>query len=126
MCFYIHEDHQKVKIARKDITCYKVLRNINSRYYAPYQCVEYRYNKLKKSKIITRPRPGTFGSGTIDLGLHSLTDLKSVKRFINRTLLVYSGDPVFEAVIPKGSEYYYNPYKGEYVSNQLMIVKRIS
>jgi len=118
MCFHIHPRHTRIKTAKKDIACFKVLEKDEetSRWYSPWQDTEYRNNRLKKAKI---DEPSW--SDKIHQGLHSF----STKSEADFTTSNGFNREVFEAIIPEGSQYYYNPDEEEYVSNQLMVIKRI-
>jgi len=127
MCFAIHPEYQEKLIAKKDIVCYKVLDKIESRYFGPYQGTEYRFGRVRKSVIGEVDEWKTHKQ--VGKGLHSYMTLKKAKYRHNDISYVCDGIAVlFECVIPKGSEYYKNPdgAKMEYISNQLIIVKRLS
>lgn len=124
MCFYIHPNHQQMKTATKDIMCFKIL---DSRRESPFRYFYYEFNKLYKSQISFVPNKilGENGkikvlpSTKIDTGLHSLISKKAAVRF-KRERFVYQY-LIYEAVIPAGANYYYNPDTGEYVSNRLIV-----
>ena len=109
MCFFIHENHKEKKIANRDITCYKYLYNS---FRSPYKGKLYRLNKLYRSSIcITMTICKT---PIITRGLHSY----SCKRFAIKNGY---GEILVKGIIPKGSKYYYNPDRHEYVSNQIIL-----
>jgi hypothetical protein len=108
MCFYIHPKHPSKKIANRDIVCYKCLWD---NFRSPHQCKFYKLNKLYRSPITI----DTLWDFTITRGLHSY----SYKRFAIRQM-GYNGILV-KGIIPKGSKYYYNPDRHEYVSNQIIL-----
>lgn len=110
MCFFIHEYHAEKKIANRDITCYKYLYN---NFRSPYQGKLYRLNKLYKSSI--RMIIDFDIIPIITIGLHSY----SCKRFAIRQMKAEG--ILVKGIIPKGSEYYYNPVRHEYVSNQIIL-----
>ena len=110
MCFFIHINHEEKKIANRDITCYKCLYN---NFTSPYKGKLYKLNKLYKSSIcITMTICKT---PIITKGLHSY----SCKRFAIRQMNSYG--ILVKGIIPKGSKYYYNPDRHEYVSNQIIL-----
>lgn len=129
MCFQIHSDHKEIKTAEEDITCYKVLRRTGKpflqffglgKYEAPFQDTPYKLKQLNKVELES-PR-----AGMIEIGLHSLITMAEAVRLIN---LCWGPEvekyKIMKAIIPKGSEYYVNPVREEYVSNQLIVIKRI-
>lgn len=118
MCFYIHPEHQKKLIATEAITCYKrlVVNHLRKKV-SPYLLMQYKTRQIYSDKIgricgIYRP--------TIKKGLHSYSTLRGVIGGVE-----HLGGIIMECKIPKGAEYYYNPSKKEYVSNQLRTVKLI-
>lgn len=135
MCFFVHEDHPTVKIATKNIVCYKSmylkkkglgyhylgkhLTRYNFKNYGfrtPYQDVEIDFEKpLVKSKLKVVMRAGS-NTKIIELGLHSYSNLPSARDEY--------GNIVIKCIIPKGSKYYFNPEDCEYVSNQLLYTKK--
>lgn len=127
MCFYIHPKHPKVKIAKRDITCYKVV-------FPPSFCI-YRssvtgfryilgkqYTVGPQEKEFVRERdywsneiePFKIGGGAF----HSFSNKKKIKCFPR----VWSR---IKCIIPKGSRYYYNPDYKEYCSNAIMLVEEL-
>lgn len=116
MCFYIHRDHRKEKIAEQDIVCYKRLKPIFLFWgVSPFRGFSYRLRKTYKSKII-RSR---YSSDRIEEGLHSYSD------FDQAYYRTHYDESIYKAIIPKGSTYYYNPEDHEYVSNRLKVIKKI-
>jgi len=129
MCFIISTEHSESQIAKKDIVCYKVLDMVRSRYWGPYMGTEYRFNRVRKAKIVKYLSREKWKQDRYEVedGLHSFTNLDKLRRRFARMSAICNGIPVmFEAIIPKGAEYYINPAEEEYVSNQLMIVKRLN
>ena len=116
MCFSIHPDHPDKKIAKRDITCYKILQNISGELFSRLRGFEYKLNKLYKTKI-DEPQ-----LGEINRGFHS----NSNKHFLKRQRSCIISSKNVKCIIPKGSEYYYDPIWREYVSNQIIIKEIIS
>lgn len=108
MCFIIHDNHPKEKIANRDIVCYKCLWD---NFRSPYRYKLYKLNKLYRSHITI----DTLCGSTITRGLHSY----SYKRFAIRQMGSYG--ILVKGIIPKGSKYYYNSDRHEYVSNQIIL-----
>ena len=119
MCFVIHKDHPKAKVAEKDIKVYKVLENNRGRLISTYQYFKYNPKQLYHSKIVIEPWREKL---LIDEGLHSFSSLKGVDDHISCCAWEAC---VCEFIIPKGSEYYYNPDKQEYVSDQTYWTGRV-
>jgi len=122
MCFSIHEKHQIAKIANKDIVCYKTLipcRFDLSILESPSQ--EELYFKKSDNFVIKVIKEFTFNknwANNIEQGLHSYSNKRKNNSWGRGTML-------FKAIIPKGTEYYYNPEVGEYVSLKLVVYREI-
>lgn len=115
MCFFIHPKHQDLKIATKDIVCWKRLEVTGKNIESPYQGTNYYIDSTKASPI------EVFGN-SIHVGLHSYS-IREQARIKKRKTGRYN-ERIFKAIIPKGSKYYYNPGRNEYVSNKLKIVSQ--
>lgn len=122
MCFYVDKRYPDKKIADKDITCYKRLLPYNGKKYkfkSPYQRYKYNLNILFESKIGKIENYAYCAE--INKGLHSYSTktraIECSKQFGCNTEIILKG------IIPKGSEYYYNPMNRQYVSNQLILTK---
>ena len=113
MCFFIHKNHTKEKIAKKDIVCYKRLIKYENGFFSPYMATHYNLNKLYKSKL-----KGQFfcNRNVIETGLHSYSYKKEAKSWLRKPYEILA-----KGIIPKGSKYYYNPTLHEYVSNQIIL-----
>lgn len=124
MCFLKHPKHPALKTATKDIKCYKVLVKRNSKVYSPYKGMEYVFDRThirRKNQLgisfFTKTDMTNFIR--INEGLHSYSAKKKAKSI---------SDPkynwlIYESIIPKGSLYWYNPYRKEYVSNKLIVTQ---
>jgi hypothetical protein len=111
MCFY-SEDVKK-KIATKNIVCYKTGKSwgfLRKKFKSEYKNFKYRFNKCYSTEL------GITGSKAIwiDSGFHS---------YRYEHMLYYYSPFNVKCIIPKGATYYEN--SGEYVSNQIIIKKRI-
>ena len=120
MCFTLIKTAPKL-IAKEDITCYKVIhKNFTSLYYS----FQYVVGELVKSDIVIESTPEDYD--IIDVGLHSYTDLQIAIKTHNAGVNIYLAAPIIvECIIPEGSEYYENPFDREYVSNQLIVTKKL-
>lgn len=133
MCFHIHQDHPDKKVADSNILCYKVLLKRRARwpwerrhpdidpawsyYLSPFQAAEpWKFGVIVKDHVNDIPN-----YGTIYGGLHSFSDIKIAAEYTSGHDL--KRRRIMEAVIPKGSSYYYNPERNEYVSDQLVIMR---
>ncbi len=130
MCFHIHNNHKEVKIAKKDITCYKLLVKRNPSdigiFISPYRNYEYNFNKKTLYKvnnfIKTYKTYDTISITDITKGLHSFSSIKGLKD--KHWLSTYN--IAFKCIIPKGTKYYYNPDDKEYVSLALEFKERLT
>lgn len=123
MCFIVRTNQSK-QIAQEDIACFKVLEwdeDIPG-YRSPYQFHHYPLGEMQHTEI-EEPKPSaTVYSPTINKGLHSYSYFEAAQ-----SILWWDMDKrrVFNAIIPKGAEYYHDPLDGEYVSNQLKVTSKI-
>jgi len=115
MCFIIdYNKHPEVKIAKKDIRCYKnLIKDKESKLISPYYNFEYELGKresteMRKQNII------------IQAGFHTYScKYKALSK------KYFSSELTFKAIIPKGSRYYYSSVYKEYVSNSIVITEKI-
>ena len=127
MCFYIQKGkNSKPKVAKQNITCYKVFYrsdcsgNQHGSYVKSYyQSFKYKIGVLYELDGYMVPIKG-YRNDTIEVGLHSYST--RAKAFREKGGWDYK--VIHECIIPKGSIYYHNDYKEEYVSDQIIIVKR--
>jgi len=112
MCFYPSKS-AKVKVAEKDIVCYKILTRDNlGAVYA------YPYHKNKRNPIVVlKIRKSFFGTRYIAQGYHSYRTMKGC--YENN----FIWDHIGKFIIPKGALYYSN--KSEYVSETIIFVERL-
>ena len=122
MCFTIHDSNRNILTAKKDITCYKVIRLYGNQLRGVYQqSYHYKVDKTlsvrgwedETSKIIRAQL------GSIHKGFHSHSAQRPVKR------MWMCGCKVYKCTIPKGALYLYNPIKQQYVSNKLILVEEM-
>ena len=145
MCWYTcKKEHLQKKTAESDIKVIKILmRGANGKFYSPYHSMRYPIGKVRHSVIDNPVCYEHYNAWNIRNGLHSYsTEIKFVvdvhyrlcimpKEGSERNRLDYwywypeAEAVIFEAVIPKGSEYYENE-GGEYVSSQLKVVNIIA
>ena len=126
MCFIIREK-QRLKIAKKDITCYKVVKlkginqykgvlksyvknfkyDLNTLYpkIDNFEISIHYYNTLKYSK----------NRGVINEGYHSFSNYNKAIGWLNP----FVDSIVIKCIIPKGSKYFYDPIGEECVSDQI-------
>lgn len=128
MTFIISKNspNTRVKIANKDIECYKTLElsykgNIVSLYsYDVY------FNKgeskdfvLKEIKqLYVNKRDNSIENGLSSCSVYRRAQYYKSKAYIKERF-IYAG------IIPKGSRYYYNPDTEEYVSDKLIVFNNI-
>lgn len=130
MCLSIKLFSRK-QIADEDIEVFKVLRRFEyDPWTTPYRKVPVRFNAPMESKL---------GRGIISVnsGIHSYTTLSGARKakahMGDSDMLWAWSEPaqfrIFEAVIPKGAEYYLGEheyfdgfYTGSYASNKLIIL----
>ncbi len=119
MCFHLKNDNDKKRIAKKNITCYKVL-GVSDRgnLISEHRSFRYKPGILYKSRIGKPHYSSGFCYYFIDRGRHSYSNYIEAKKNCGYYQIIYM------CIIPKGSEYYYNPDDCEYVSNQIIVKKR--
>ena len=116
MCFVIDNDYRNPYIAIKDIKCYKTLLiNENNCIISPFQQSPYILNRLYQSKFEYKY------TLFIEEGLHSYTSYKD-----NWIIRCSESLNYYKAIIPSGSKFYYNPIDKEFVSNQIIIKRKLN
>lgn len=117
MCFQIDPRYKEVLIAKRPIIVYKRFRgeiNVESNkcYMSPYQMFIYEKGETYFEDAAFVDKCSFFG---ISIGLHSYSALDMAKyQRANSEIIV-------PCVIPKGSKYYYNSIRKEYISDTLTI-----
>ncbi|MFH1610529.1 MAG: hypothetical protein ABIA91_01435 [Patescibacteria group bacterium] len=125
MCFTVHHLHPKTKVAEKNIVCWKILYKRNNK--SPYHEFEYNLTKTntitvkgaKNNRLTSLTKKRRYGYPKIDAGLHSYSSYH--KAHLNSRY--FTERKIVQFIIPKGTKYYYNPYREEYVSLQLKYIK---
>lgn len=133
MC-WLTKEKPVLKIATEDIKVKKVL-TVNM--YSPYYSKKWEANEVYKLEYPIEPFENHWETEwSIERGFHSCVNIyehfrNGMKYFSSNRTLNWAGFTIptsiprpvciFNAVIPKGSEYYENEY-GEIVSNQLKII----
>ena len=121
MCFIIDSLHQEEKIATEDIVCYKLLSNKNLYYMqSPVQNTKYWHRVFKRNFVIKKSKLILYDSNAIEVGLHSYSTYDAL---ISHWLYqdYKSNRRIYNAVIPKGSHYYYDSVRNQYVSDTLKV-----
>lgn len=116
MCFFIDEKHPNKKIAKKDITCYKILSKSWNSYYRNFKYELDTIYECPSSLFIEKSGP----SDIITLGFHSYSNKKEAIGVCGDRFAI-----IVKCIIPKGTEYYYNSKYKEYVSNKIKVIERI-
>lgn len=118
MCFYTHPKHPDVKIAGKDIVCYKEglkkgsTANLFCSYYRGHIYLLGRTNVLSEEWPTISPSL-LFKRGIIMEGFHSYSNKKRLSRARDMVRV--------RCIIPEGAKYFYNPDDKVYVSNQIIV-----
>jgi len=133
MCFYIRNNKKSATlyVAKEDIACYKILE---SNLISPYRAYKYKFNKLVKAKLKIPKSLNKNGEYqfnlisyyrinerllSIEKGLHSYVNYSTALK--NKNCRLFQDTKIYKCIIPKGSEFYYDPVQKEYVSNQLIV-----
>jgi hypothetical protein len=138
MCFNVRNNIESATlwVAKQDIVCYK---RFKYEMYSPYRDFKYKLDKLYKAKIGKPTRTCSFIEAKstkdgiildnniyvsdpifeINRGLHSYSSLYMA----SKKLRIY--ESLYKCIIPKGSEFYYDNVDKEYVSNQLIVKKKL-
>ena len=126
MCFYVQEKNKDPKVAKRNITCYKVFEETEcfpETVYSYYQGFQYILGVLYELDGYIDPDPRRKSDlagyvGTIEVGLHSYSRKDKAKGIAS---LGICSKVVYKCTIPKGATYYYNSDREEYVSDQIII-----
>ena len=121
MCFIVKKLERK--IAKKNISCYKILekRNFGNRFLcSPYYNFHWKLGVEESTYLENLDQYDIVFQ--INEGFHSYI---TKKKAIDKKTIMLCNDIsfVFKAIIPKGAEYYENEF--EYVSNKLVIEKEV-
>ncbi len=121
MCFRIERKNEKPLIAKKAITCYKIVKmheGFDAELYIKSLHINFNYNiglsyVTKFNMFKSRWRPTE-----IYEGFHSFISKEKYNEHEGRVLI--------ECKIPKGETYYISEINGEYCSTGLKVVKILS
>ena len=117
MCFYLQTKNRKMKIATEDILCLKQLNREGHYYNAIHYYIPY-FTEYRKTPLELEVENFSRSSNQINKGLHTFchTNARNYQEF-NKYYRRYT----FKAIIPKGTKFYYNSDKGEYVSLKIIV-----
>lgn len=110
MCFYTKGS--KIKIAKKDIICYKTVKRSHGGYLSMYQNFDYKCNKEYS------------GKSKLKLFLKWLFNL-TISEEAYHSYTYIDGGLTVECVIPKGSLYLTDYHNLEYCSTNIIIKKEL-
>ena len=110
MCFYTKGS--KIKIAKKDIICYKTVRRSSNGYFSIYQNFDYKCNKKYS------------GKSKLKLFLKWLFNMNITNEAYHSFIYPVYGLTV-ECVIPKGSLYLKDRCNLEYCSTSIIIKRKL-
>ena len=122
MCFKIYKNHPLPKYADKDIICYKVTDNNKikeNNFISIVKEFKYKYDTLYildtplEIELIKHSEKKT--EYNIEKGFHSYSNYNNASGWIECSII--------KCIIPKGSTYYFNPVRQEYVSDKIKIGK---
>ena len=142
MCFTIDSNHPDIKKAETDMTCYKVLFELEpNKYTSMFKLFEYDGGMMYRINMDAPRRldwqQEDVPAKHIEVGFHCYTSLYAVQYahefwskesgFETETGIKYNCGKlvVAECIIPKDSDYYQSDNDSEYVSNQIKIVKTV-
>lgn len=125
MCLTIDLILNKKMVAQEDISCFKVLNNdVKSLYrHEPYTIGE-----EKETKLGIPSAPDCFNLAKVEEGLHSFKDKETASEFCSNVRVGYDTDTIlYDAVIPKGAEYYEGYWCGCrcYTSSRLTVLREV-
>lgn len=118
MCFFAIKKYGKIKIAHKDIVCYKTLMYNMQSFWKYHQ---YYFDKLEP-KLRLKNVCSDKEFVRIEEGYHSFsTEEKVMAEYEHWSYSYKNLIQMVKCIIPKGSRYYYDPDTSSYVSNQIII-----
>lgn len=122
MCLVLNKDQQEVKVAERDISCYKVLQVVNNKSknkkYLDNVVTPYEYERLPASGLFNAN--GLFPNledieahkdGWKEVGkgvIHCYKNLEDAQRIVDRYKFNYI---IISVVIKEGTQYYENNYE---------------
>jgi hypothetical protein len=110
MCFLIDTKYPSEKIAEQDIRCWKIVLKMDDCCRPQYKTWDCRYEKGKLASKVSL----TFTDEYIYEGYHSYSDRETALEELSTCVDACS--VIRRFVIPKGTTYYYNADKKQYVS----------
>lgn len=151
MCLFVNDKRRaKIKIAKRDIICYKgIIEDRKSKIWIPalMRNGEYKYDIVNKAvnhlhfenygvaeiKVTKSGRRKTFYSSFIPSGFHAYLDLdKAINYFKLFDLKRHKNLSVHKVIIPKGSEYFMGieeddewSQEDEIVANQMIVTSEV-
>ena len=119
MCFETTES-ARAKIAKKDITCWKVIQENFSNHFqwAIGLRIEYKPNLLMPSVKIKKEKE--WGEFVINKGYHSFCLKRDLNDFVNENPFHFCSTIKRKFIIPAGTRYYENDT--QYVSETIMML----
>lgn len=122
MCFEIHKKYLNVQIAKKDITCYKILNKEDDGIIASIVYDEVYFKKGGSSEYVNKEvKEFSFNTDRTEInsGLHTYSSY-----VLAHHKAKYHNKQMHKCIIPKGTKYYYNPDDQEYVSLKLKVFRK--
>ena len=136
MCLNLNPKFKKM-VAKKDITCYKIVKKKNYGGCYMYEALImmffiYKLNIIYSTMITMTHTPYT-NRLVVNNGFHSFRTIQGLKKEAEYILMYHNSGILTDAVIvkciiPKGSLYYVghnDNYTPNYVSNQIVILNEI-
>lgn len=125
MCFIVHPEYPDPLVTEQDIVCFKVGYEAEISLFGGYFTSEYRgykYRLKRLQPLVELCLYNNTKTGTIEInkGYHSYHPLHP---FAQSGFDATSKFCLVRCIIPKGSQYYYNPNDQEYVSDQIIAQK---
>jgi hypothetical protein len=99
MCLDIKKG-SRLKTAKEDIVCYKMIRKCNETYYTWYKRALVVLGETYVSCLVRKKSP----ENVVEDGIHSFKNLIDLKNFVH--WMLFGNYYIVECIIPKGSKYY--------------------
>jgi hypothetical protein len=121
MCFRIDNKHPGSKIAKRDVACYKIVDKYNKRFVSPFLHKPYRIGQIKYATRGGKRLNTLFvDMDNIYAGIHAYSTMYKASR---RARLSFRA--ILYCLIPRGTMYYYNQRRKEYVSTKIKVIKEV-
>ena len=126
----------KYKVAKKDITCYKILTVYpdSDDLYTPFRNIRIVSKQLVCDKFQTKPC-SDMGNYTIDHGIHTVVDKFLARTWVVMLAICNQCNPnvkyrninvkLFNCIIPKGTKYWINTCTREACSEKIILQDEI-